>query len=121
MSISGIPPHGAGLILPGGANEVRRGEVGQGRAGTTAPASQPVRSGVANGASDVLGVTRPPASLPAEAPPGTDPDLWSVLSAEERVFFAKVGAMGPLTYGRMSAELQAQPSIARGGRIDFKA
>ena len=44
-------------------------------------------------------------SVPAEAPPGTDPALWSVLSGEERAFFAKAGAMGPLTYGRAIREM----------------
>ena len=55
-------------------------------------------------------------------PPGTDPELWNVLSAEERVFFAKLGAMGPLTYGRvLSQAQQAPPPAARGGRLDVKA
>src|SRR5690242_5874250 len=39
-------------------------------------------------------------NVPVEPPEGTDPALWSVLSAEERAFFAKAGAMGPLTYGK---------------------
>ena len=59
--------------------------------------------------------------LPVQAPPGTDPELWNVLSADERAFFAKLGAMGPLTYGRVLS--QSQPSslpAARGGRLDVK-
>jgi hypothetical protein len=61
------------------------------------------------------------APLPAQAPAGTDPELWNVLSADERVFFAKLGAMGPLTYGRVLSQAQ-QPSVpgARGGRLDVK-
>jgi len=61
------------------------------------------------------------AAVPTQAPPGTDPELWNVLSAEERVFFAKLGAMGPLTYGRVLSQAQ-QPSSpsARGGRLDVK-
>ena len=61
------------------------------------------------------------ATLPTQPPPGTDPELWSVLSADERVFFAKLGAMGPLTYGRVLSQAQ-QPSVpgARGGRLDVK-
>src|SRR5215208_1085864 len=56
-------------------------------------------------------------SVPAEAPEGTDPALWSVLSGEERAFFAKAGAMGPLTYGRAIREMTGvQPPAARGGR-----
>ncbi len=59
--------------------------------------------------------------VPTQAPAGTDPELWSVLSADERVFFAKLGAMGPLTYGRVLSQAQ-QPAIpaARGGRLDVK-
>jgi len=60
-------------------------------------------------------------SVPAEAPEGTDPALWSVLSGEERAFFAKAGAMGPLTYGRAIREMTGvQPPAARGGRLDVK-
>lgn len=62
-------------------------------------------------------------ALPVEPPAGTDPELWSVLSAEERGFFAKAGAMGPLTYGRMMNEGAAQPAMpaVRGGRLDIRA
>jgi hypothetical protein len=61
------------------------------------------------------------AAVPTQAPAGTDPELWNVLSSEERVFFAKLGAMGPLTYGRVLSQAQ-QPSApsARGGRLDVK-
>ena|SRR6185312_8277232 len=60
----------------------------------------------------------------AQAPEGVDQELWSVLSKDERSFFVKAGAMGPLTYGRFSAS-QAPQSVAtpmmRGGRLDIKA
>jgi len=60
-------------------------------------------------------------SVPVEPPPGTDPALWSILSGEERAFFAKAGTMGPLTYGRAFSEMKsAQPPVARGGRLDVK-
>ena len=63
----------------------------------------------------------PAAAVPTQAPPGTDPELWSVLSADERVFFAKLGAMGPLTYGRvLSQSQQSSVPAARGGRLDVK-
>ena len=56
-----------------------------------------------------------------EAPPGTDLALWSVLSGEERAFFAKAGAMGPLTYGRAFSDMKAaQMPAHRGGRLDVK-
>jgi hypothetical protein len=67
-------------------------------------------------------------SLPVEAPAGTDPALWSVLTGEERAFFAKAAATGPLTYSRISAgvnALQGNPvpaAAARiGGRLDVRA
>ena len=55
-------------------------------------------------------------AIPLEAPPGTDPAFWSVLTAEERRYFAKMQALGPLTYGPRPAT--APPTVARGGRID---
>ena len=67
------------------------------------------------------------AFTPAEPPAGTDPALWSVLTGEERAFFAKSAAMGPLTYSRISAgvnALQGNPAptgAAIGGRLDVRA
>jgi hypothetical protein len=71
----------------------------------------------------------PQQSLPAEAPAGTDPALWSVLTGEERAYFAKAAAMGPLTYSRISAGVNALPGsvppasagVARGARLDIRA
>jgi hypothetical protein len=61
------------------------------------------------------------AAVPAEAPAGTDPALWSILSTEERAFFAKSGAMGPLTYGRAFHDMKSSQLPAnRGGRLDVK-
>ena len=70
-----------------------------------------------------------PAATPAAAgpvsvtpPPGTDPDLWTVLTTDERSYFAKLGAMGPLTYGRvLSGQMQPPAPSVRGGRLDVKA
>jgi hypothetical protein len=59
-------------------------------------------------------------SLPVEPPPGTDPALWSVLTSEERVFFARVRSLGPLTYAPGArVETQGQP-LPRGGRLDVR-
>ena len=61
-------------------------------------------------------------SVPAEAPAGTDPELWNVLTSEERNFFAKTSALGPLTYGRYKAAVNpAAPPAARGVRLDVRA
>jgi hypothetical protein len=62
-------------------------------------------------------VTTDENAVPLEAPPGTDPAFWSVLTAEERRYFAKMQALGPLTYGPRPAT--APPTLARGVRIDM--
>jgi hypothetical protein len=62
----------------------------------------------------------PPASigLAALAPAGADPALWSVLTADERAYFERVQALGPITYGPNSSP--AAPAARVGGRIDLK-
>lgn len=114
MSISGIP---------GSPYPVTTGTVG------TAVRSRPDQRPVAAPAQapDVLDIapnanaTGATASVPVQPPPGTDPMLWNVLSSEERSFFAKVGAMGPLTYGRvLTGQMQPPTPDVRGGRLDFK-
>ena len=60
-------------------------------------------------------------TLPVEPPAGTDPELWSVLSAEERTFFARVGSMGPLTYVHLLNSARTDQPVMRGGRLDVKA
>ena len=81
----------------------------------------PIAPAVAPAQRAPLSIEQPKPTLPAEAPAGTDPELWSVLTADERAFFAKVGAMGPLTYGHLiTAQTSATP-IARGGRLDVRA
>lgn len=57
--------------------------------------------------------------LPVDAPPGTDPDLWSVLTGEERRFFAQTRAMGPVTYGKGNLGV-AELALQRGGRLDVR-
>jgi len=60
-------------------------------------------------------------AVPAEAPPGTDPTLWSVLTNDERSFFAKTAALGPLTYSRIKSVSNPAPPAARGVRLDVRA
>ena len=61
-------------------------------------------------------------AVPAEAPAGTDPAFWSVLTTEERNFFAKTASLGPLTYSRFKEATAAQtPPAARGVRLDVRA
>lgn len=64
-------------------------------------------------------VTSSAGAVPTEAPHGTDPALWSVLTGEERSFFARARSMGPLTYGPGSSN-DSIPGVRLGGRIDVK-
>ena len=57
-------------------------------------------------------------AVPVEAPEGTDPPLWSVLTSEERSFFARARAMGPVTYG--PGRLTALSGAPLGGRFDLR-
>lgn len=114
MSIYGISNNGAGGInrpqLPVRDNRTPA----QRPAPAGVPASVPQQTPAAGRSASLAGV-------PAEPPPGTDPALWSILSGEERAFFAKAGAMGPLTYGRAFSEMKAaQMPASRGGRLDVK-
>jgi hypothetical protein len=67
--------------------------------------------GVPNAAADAN-------ALSVEAPAGTDPAVWAVLTSEERQFFARNAAMGPITYGRI---INQKPNAPVGGRIDVRA
>lgn len=58
----------------------------------------------------------PPGSEPV--PPGSDPALWSILTAEERRFFAQQAALGPINYGPRSAAPASNAPL--GGRIDVR-
>ena len=51
-----------------------------------------------------------------------DPRLWTVLSAEERSFYARNAVSGPVIYGP-SVQAAAHPVTGSrlGGRIDLKA
>ena len=69
-------------------------------------------------------VGNPSATLSARPPEGTDPQLWSVLTTEERAFFSKTAALGPLTYGRIAARNNSGGATGpsdRGARLDVRA
>ncbi|MEX2582216.1 MAG: hypothetical protein WD766_03020 [Gemmatimonadota bacterium] len=115
MSVNGVGGIPATLLRP---QESTRPRVEHERTPPPAPTPPP-------------NVTRPSANgllaprqdaLPAEAPAGTDPDLWQVLTVQERAYFAKLTAMGPLTYGSQARSAPAgETPLARGGRIDVRA
>jgi len=113
MSINGINgTYGRlGLVREDARPRVEQGH-GQGQTGAVRTPTAPLRTPA---------TAAPTASLPVEAPPGTDPELWSVLSTEERAYFARAGAMGPLTYGRIMTGGEPTLPNARGGRLDVRA
>lgn len=77
---------------------------------SVAPAAAPASSRTGSG-------------LPVQAPAGTDPALWSILTAEERTFFARQATSGPLTYFKvmMPDSTSSGMSASRGRRIDVRA
>ena len=110
MSIQGIsgtyvnPALLPDLRRPAGADEAGRGA--QVRTPTPAPA-------------ETRAPSRTEQSLPADAPAGTDPALWSVLTSQERAFFSRARSMGPVTYGPGRGSNQL-PAALLGGRLDVK-
>lgn len=63
-------------------------------------------------------------ALTPQAPEGTDPALWSILTGEERAYFANNSTNGPLTYTKImmpnKSSSSALPAV-RGGRVDVRA
>jgi hypothetical protein len=105
VAIGGITSNvGAGGLTPNPAR------------GTTVAAERPAHLQVPAQAAQAAAVAELEGGLPMQAPAGIDPELWSVLTAEERQFFGKMSALGPLTYGPRSANVP--PGMVRGGRID---
>jgi hypothetical protein len=106
---------GAGAVRPGGVQS------GYGRPAVARPAQTAAQPAALKPQPSLASAA---STLPAEAPAGTDPELWGVLTTEERAFFSKAAASGPLTYGRVAAGMnpmaQAAPAI-RGGRLDVRA
>ena len=108
MSIDAIggaitsPLYNPGL-RPGGADEAR------------VPVQQPATPAQAQQAAPTR---RMADAVPAQAPEGTDPALWSVLTSEERAFFARARAMGPVTYG--PGRGSALSGAPLGGRLDLR-
>jgi len=58
----------------------------------------------------------------ADIPPGTDPELWAVLTVEERAHFTRLRSMGPLTYNTSSGhDAPSSNQARRGVRLDIRA
>jgi hypothetical protein len=121
MSISGLPqnpllaPLGRPLTSPNTGAATGPSSPAVGRS-TPAPVERNALTGAARPA-----IAAAPSTVPAEAPAGTDPALWSMLTTEERAFFAKSATLGPLTYGRIKDAIMPAPPAARGVRLDVRA
>lgn len=60
-------------------------------------------------------------SAAAESPAaGVDPELWAMLSSDERVFYLRNAMTGPLTYGPGASDASTSPGSRLGGRIDVR-
>ena len=85
--------------------------------GAASPAAMPAST--ATGAA-----TAKKSALTPQPPEGTDPALWSILTGEERAYFANNVTSGPLTYSKVMMPNRT-PSAAlpavRGGRVDVRA
>ena len=120
MSVNGVGGVSAPLLRP--QESAARPRVEQDRTAQAAALQTP---SIARPAGTGLLAPRQDA-LPVEAPAGTDPELWQMLTPAERAYFAKTASMGPLTYGRPSVAAAAAGSsreapAVRGGRIDIRA
>ena len=114
MNVNGIGGSAAQQLLR--PQEKPRTNVEQERATTAAAAPVPARVAASGLLAPRPGVVAP------EAPAGTDPELWKVLTTEERSFFARMGNSGPLTYGRQAVVASGpQAPMVRGGRLDVRA
>ncbi len=118
MSVNGIGNLPPGLIGGASLNRTTTPERGRG-------AAEPAPAGAPPSATRLQAARAGQDALPAEAPAGTDPELWKILTTDERQHFARAGARGPLTYGYLS-RTQAAPTpsdapVSRGVRLDLKA
>jgi len=121
MNVNGLPSSLQTLLSAREPAPLPRADT-TGTTGTTATQAQ--RAATAAVSAKAATAARPAnAQLSAQAPEGTDPALWSVLTTDERAFFSRVVTSGPLTYSKMAAATNrpaAMPAI-RGGRIDLRA
>jgi hypothetical protein len=119
MNVNGLPSSLQSLLSAREQLQTQRTDA------QSAAAAQAQRAGTAPAVNAPLAKPNTQtAAMSAQAPEGTDPALWSVLTSDERAFFSRVVTSGPLTYSKMAAananRPAAMPSI-RGGRIDFRA
>ena len=89
-----------------------------------APAARPVAARPVAPTAPTAAATAPTRTDAPEMPQGANPELWSVLTGEEKQFFSRQAAMGPLTYGPGARTAAAAPQAMqapRGQRLDVSA
>jgi hypothetical protein len=118
MSVTGITNPLSAALANVGRPQPSPSRVEQGQAGYGRPVSAPAAGSTLRPQAPIAGAA---AGLAIEAPAGTDPELWSVLTSDERAFFSKASALGPLTYGRITTGVQSAQPATRGGRLDVRA
>lgn len=118
MSINGLPQNP--LLAPLGRPLTTPASPGGGQ-GTGTVRQTPIPAERTGAVPARPTIAAAPSTVPAEPPAGTDPALWSVLTSEERAFFAKSASLGPLTYGRIKDAIMPAPPAARGIRLDVRA
>ncbi len=94
------------------------------RAGTTPLRNAPTRTAATPQTISASRLTtlQPSADANVTAPDGTDPKLWSILTSEEKSYFAKSVAQGPVTYARvmLGAQDTTLSPAMRGLRLDIR-
>ena len=111
MSVNGIGGLGP-TFAPAGPEQARESE--QGAEGAAFQLDQ----GTGRGADSVfVGGREAGPTIPAEAPSGTDPEAWALLTDEERQFLSAQEMSGPVTYGRGAID---SALAALGSRLDVR-
>ncbi len=104
---AGLPPWLRGPVGPARDTPRQTGGAGDVRTGGATPRPSPPAADAALS----------PASL-ASPPDGVDPELWSLLTTEERAHFGRFADMGGVTYGP-GASRPSRPAV-QGRRLDLK-
>jgi hypothetical protein len=120
MNVNGLPSSLQTLLAAREQQAMHRPDA----AGTTGTAATQAQRAATPAVAAKPAAAHVQGALGPQAPEGTDPALWSVLTGDERAFFSRVVTSGPLTYSKMAAasagRSSAMPAI-RGGRIDIRA
>jgi hypothetical protein len=90
------------------------------RPGTAGERARAIRPIGGDGASAELPSRTGLAAEPAlgDVPAGADPNVWLGLSAEERTYFARLEAAGPLGYG--PNHNHGEPALHRGRHLHIR-